>query len=278
MQVAAVTQENRDNRGRSNATGIDNTSKDDGMQSYHAKTGYIKVPFMIGKSKRFNVARAPKQFVTEAREQDDEFTILPLAGIGSNLCIGADVPNAKTGIEQYFRHDVKFNNINGKLKIQTSQVSGQLKSGRLKFRVYLEHQRVYINNAQLGEEDGITLGWTLKAHPAFCYRDDMKESLYKMMGDEFKGVQYALFPKTIKYKRINDGAKMTTNGITLQVTKTPGITVADFRADMVEKWQRMTAKTGGTLFGKTFISFGKEGDIEEDVMTNIIQQQNNFLP
>jgi phage regulator Rha-like protein len=54
---------------------------------------------------------------------------------------------------------------------------------------------------------------------------------------------------------------MTTNGITLQVTKNPGITIADFRADMVEKWQIMTAKTGGTLFGKAFIPFGKEGDI-----------------
>jgi hypothetical protein len=29
-------------------------------------------------------------------------------------------------------------------------------------------------------------------------------------------------------------AKMTTNGITLQVTKTPGIVVADFRNDMAE--------------------------------------------
>jgi hypothetical protein len=57
-----------------------------------------------------------------------------------------------------------------------------------------------------------------------------------MMG-EFKGVQYALFPITIKYKQSKDGAKMTVNGITLQVTKTPGITVANLRADMVEKWQ-----------------------------------------
>jgi hypothetical protein len=41
MQVAAATRENGDNRGKSNATGIDNTNKDDGMQSYHASTGYI---------------------------------------------------------------------------------------------------------------------------------------------------------------------------------------------------------------------------------------------
>jgi hypothetical protein len=55
---------------------------------------------------------------------------------------------------------------------------------------------------------------------------------------------------------------------------TPGITAADFRADMAEKWQRMTVKNGGTLFGKTFIPFGKEGDIGDigdKVMTNIIQ-------
>jgi hypothetical protein len=98
-----------------------------------------------------------------------------------------------------------------------------------------------------------------------------------MMGETFKNVHYALFPKTIKYKRSKDGAKMSTNGTTLQVTKTPSITAADFRAEMAEKWQKLTAKNGGALFGKTFIHFGKEGDIGDEVMTNIIQQQNNFL-
>jgi hypothetical protein len=175
MQVAVATRENGDIRGRSNDTGIDNTSKYYVMQSYNANTGYIEVRFMTGNIKGFNVARALKQFLAAAREQDDEFTILPLAGIANNLCIGADVPNSKAGIEQYFSHDVKFNNINGKLRIRPSQELGQLKSGRSKFRVYLEQQRVYINKAQLGEEEGINLGWTLKAHPYFCYRDDMKE-------------------------------------------------------------------------------------------------------
>jgi hypothetical protein len=81
-----------------------------------------------------------------------------LAGIGNNLCIEADIPNSKSGIEQYFRHDVKFNNINGKLRIRTSQDIGELNSGRSKLRMYIEQHRVYINNAQLGEEDGINLG------------------------------------------------------------------------------------------------------------------------
>jgi hypothetical protein len=80
-----------------------------------------------------------------------------------------------------------------------------------------------------------------------------------MMCDEFKEVQYALFTKDFKYKWRKDGAKVTTNGIKLQVTKTPGITVADFRADMAGNWQRMTEKNGGTLFGKEIIPFGKEG-------------------
>jgi hypothetical protein len=102
----------------------------------------------------------------------------------------------------------------------------------LKFHVYLENQRVYINKAQLGEEDGITLGWKLKAHPAFCYRDDMKESLSKMMGEEFKRIQYALFPKTIKYNQSKYRAKMTEHGITLQVTKTMGIAAAGIHAHM----------------------------------------------
>jgi hypothetical protein len=47
---------------------------------------------------------------------------------------------------------------------------------------------------------------------------------------------------------------------------------------MAENWQKLTAKTGGTLFGKTSIPFGKEGGIgDEVVMNNIIQQQNNFV-
>jgi hypothetical protein len=51
---------------------------------------------------------------------------------------------------------------------------------------------------------------------------------------------------------------MTSNGITLQVTKTPGIMVVDFRADMAEKWQRMTAKTEGLSLGKLLICLAKK--------------------
>jgi hypothetical protein len=97
------------------------------------------------------------------------------------------------------------------------------------------------------------------------------------MVEDFKGVQYTLFPKTIKYKRSKVGSKMTTYGITLQVAETTGITAAVFRADMAERWQRLIVKTGGTLFDKPFIPFGKEGDTGGDVITTFIQQHHTFL-
>jgi hypothetical protein len=133
MQIAVKTREKRNNRGQTNSTSNNNTNKDDGTKSYKIKTGCIKIRCMTGKSKGFNVAQALKQFLATAREQDDECTILPLAGIGNNLCIRADVPNSKDGIEQYFQHDVKFNHINGKLRIHTSHDIGQLKRGRSNF-------------------------------------------------------------------------------------------------------------------------------------------------
>jgi hypothetical protein len=129
----------------------------DGMKTFNAKTGLIKLIFMMGNSKGFNVARALKQFLSAAREQDDKFMILPLSGIGNNLCISADVPDTKDGIEPYFLEEVKFKNGNGKLRIRALRDMGQLKRGRSKFRLYLENQRVYISKAQLGEEEGITL-------------------------------------------------------------------------------------------------------------------------
>jgi hypothetical protein len=46
---------------------------------------------------------------------------------------------------------------------------------------------------------------------------------------------------------------------------------------MAEKWQKINAKNGGTLFGKMFIPFGKEGDMGDAIMTNIIQQQKKLL-
>jgi predicted nicotinamide N-methyase len=63
----------------------------------------------------------------------------------------------------------------------------------------------------------------------------------------------------------------------MQIAKSPNLVAADFRASMAEKWQKINANNGGTLYDKTFIPFGKEGGVGDVIMTNVIQQQNNFL-
>jgi hypothetical protein len=125
MQVEAMTLKNGENSDRTNAT-VTNDANADGMQTYNANIGFIEVRFTTGNSKGFNIARALKQFLAAVMEQDDEFTILPLSRIGNNLCISADVSNKKFGIEQYFRHKVKSNNANGKLRIRASKDIRQL--------------------------------------------------------------------------------------------------------------------------------------------------------
>jgi hypothetical protein len=69
---------------------------------------------------------------------------------------------------------IKFNNINGSMSIRTSIDIGKLKQAGSAFRVHLQSKRVYINKAQLGIQEGVTLGWLHQAHPAFCYREDIK--------------------------------------------------------------------------------------------------------
>jgi hypothetical protein len=70
---------------------------------------------------------------------------------------------------------------------------------------------------------------------------------------------------------------MSTTGVTLQVAKTEGITSTEFRANMAKKWQQLDAKLGGSLFGKKFNPFGKEGNLGDDITTAIISKQNRFL-
>jgi hypothetical protein len=146
-----------------------------------------------------------------------------------------------------------------------------LKNPVTSFCRYLDDKIVYINKAQLGTEEGLSLGWIYKAHPAFAFRDGTKEQIHAMMNREFKDIKYALFPRTIKYKR-SDGMMLTTNGIAIQVAKTENTSSTSFRAAMAEK-----AKTGGTLWGKTFIPFGRERDMGDAVTTAVFQKQHKYL-
>jgi hypothetical protein len=87
------------------------------------------------------------------------------------------------------------------------------------FKEYLMKYRVYINNAQLGPEEAVLLGWISGSHPAFSYRDNMREAIQNQMPIEYASLEWALFPKMIYYTRASDGVKLSTSGVSLQVTK-----------------------------------------------------------
>jgi hypothetical protein len=104
-----------------------NTTTADGMEHYSVNVGYVDMKFMCGNGKGFNVARGIKQFIAAARAIDKDFCLLPLGGQDNNLCIPADVPNSKEGIQKYFRHRVSVNNVAGSIKIQTKFSISKLK-------------------------------------------------------------------------------------------------------------------------------------------------------
>jgi hypothetical protein len=192
---------------------------EDGMEHYSVNVGYVDVIFMCGNGKGFNVARRINQFISATRAIDKDFCLLPLGGQYSNLCIPADVPNSKEGIQKYFRHSVSVNNVDGSIKIQTKFSISQLKHPSSTFRQYLNKERVHINSAQLGVEEGVTMGWCWKSHPAFRYRDDMKSHLKIIMGKANEDTSYALFPKNTRYICKSDWEKLSTTGIALWIAK-----------------------------------------------------------
>jgi hypothetical protein len=187
-----------------------NTTTADGLEHYRINVGYVDVRFMCGNGKGFNVARGIKECIAAARTIDKYFCLLPLGGQYNNLCITTDVPNSKEGILKYFQHRVSVNNVADSIKIQTKFSISQLKHPSSTFRQYLNKERVHINSAQLGVEEGVTMGWCWKSNSAFGYRDEMKSRLKLMMGKAHEDTSYALFPKNIRYIRKSDGAKLST--------------------------------------------------------------------
>jgi hypothetical protein len=82
---------------------------------------------------------------------------------------------------------------------------------------------VHINNDQLGPEEGTVMGWIKGSHPEFTHRNGMRDDLTAMMDNEVEGIEWALYPKTIYYTRKLDNVKLTTTGVTIQVTKKQGV-------------------------------------------------------
>jgi hypothetical protein len=189
---------------------------------------------MCGNGKGFNVARGIKQFIAAARAINKDFCIIPLGGRDNSLCIPAEVPNSKEGIQKYFRHRVSVNNVAGSIKIQIKFSISQLKHPSSTFFQYLNKEIVHINSAQLGVEEGDTMGWCWKSNPAFGYRDEMKSRLKPMMGKAHEDTSYALFPKNIRYIRKSDGAKLSTTGMALRIAKRPGVSEQLFREEVAQ--------------------------------------------
>jgi hypothetical protein len=107
---------------------------EDGMEQYSANVGHIDVRFMCGNEKGFNLACWLKQFIAAACAVDKELWMLPLGGQDNNLCIPADVPTSKDGIQKYARHRVAVNNIACNINIQTKFYISQFKHPSSSFR------------------------------------------------------------------------------------------------------------------------------------------------
>jgi hypothetical protein len=121
---------------------------------------------------------------------DPSLQIMPLEGEGGD-CINQpeDWPNTNEGIERFYRHWSRPNNISCKMKIVTELSLIQLKMTSCTFLTYLRRRGVHMNYAQLGVFDTVTLGWVAGAHPSFSYSDNIKERLGKLMTGEHNNLQ-----------------------------------------------------------------------------------------
>jgi hypothetical protein len=244
--------------------------------------GYLDVRFMFGTkstaaSATFNLARSLKAFIIAGRQFDENFCLLPIDGDGNPISNPQDVPNSKDAITVYYRHRLAGNNVSDKMKSQSTSTIAQMKHATLTFKEYLMKDRVHINNAQLGPEEAVVLGWIPGSHPAFSFRDNMREAIKNQMPIEYANVEWALFPKTIFYTRVSDGVKLSTSGVSLQVTKQAAGQVDSTREDIAKMWQKVSLLKGAPLVGKHLVPFGKSGDMGDSITTQIIHRQNAML-
>jgi hypothetical protein len=104
----------------------------------------------------------------------------------------------------------------------------------------------------------------------------MKERMEKIMAVEQKSVQYALFPRAFHY--INDKNKrLSTRGVAIQIMKNDDVSPAQFRRDMIKKWQRIEESSGNPLANQNFFPVGRGVDLGTTAMTKIFHGQNHFL-
>jgi hypothetical protein len=131
--------------GKRHIEGYNPTNTEDGMEHDSVNVGHTDVRLMCGNGKGFNVAGGIKQFITAARAIDKDFCLLHLVGQDNNLCIPADIPSSREGIQKYFCHRVAVNNVAGSIKIQTKFSISQLKDPSSSLPQYLNQERVHIH-------------------------------------------------------------------------------------------------------------------------------------
>jgi hypothetical protein len=238
----------------SRQTTEDNHGGGNQRDSLCLQKGYLDVRFMFATkspaaSAPFNLARSMKEFIIAGRQFDENFCILPLYGDGNPISKPQDVPNSKDVIMVYYQHRLAGNNISGKMKIQSTSTISQMKHATSTFKQYLIKDRVHINNAQLGPEEAVILGWIPGSHLEFSFRDNMREAIKDQMPIEYANVEWALFPKTIYYTRASDGVKLSTSGVYLQVTKQAAGQVDSTHEDIAKMWQKVSPLKGGPLVG-----------------------------
>jgi hypothetical protein len=244
-------------------------------ENLNLNVGCINLRFMC--SEGFNVTGGLRAFITAGQAYDTQFSIMALSGDGQDIMWAADVPTTREGIESYYSRHSGSNNVAGRMKIRTAYPIGQLKQQTISFKPYLLKSKVHINNTQLGGKEGITLGWIWKSHPAFSYRTDLKERMHEMLKDLAPRMKYALFPKAISYQRQSDVKRVSTNAIAIQVLKQKDVSPGKLRQAIAERWEKLMANSGGCLYSKSFIPFGKECGMDDSTMNYLIQEQNIFL-
>jgi hypothetical protein len=67
------------------------------------------------------------------------------------------------------------------------------------------------------------------------------------------------------------------NGITIQVSKQDDVCANTIRHILLERWNNLDSRNGGSLCGKAFIPFRKECTLINTRMNNIIEQQTMLL-
>jgi hypothetical protein len=74
----------------------------------------------------------------------------------------------------------------------------------------------------------------------------MKERMSKLMIGEHKRLQLALFARSFHHIK-NKNKRLSTRGVAIQIMKHDEISPAQFKEDMVKKWQRIEYPSGNPL-------------------------------